>query len=357
MRSILVAFTAVTFALTALAAPHPVGIESVYGLEKRGKPKPLPAKPAAPVKKPAAPVKKPAAPVKKPAAPAKPAAKAAAPPKPIPAFVPDTTNFTPWKYVGCYGSEAGVSWDAKLCSCVNAKWKGAASGMPWTMQKCFAACKGAGFRYAGIKGAPGAKHCWCGSGVSDADKLGSEEKCNVPCAGAEGDKAKGYNFDKCGSATSWSIWKDPCYTTYDPDDSAANYQYVGCFWYSGYGEILPEKGASVSGDNLSIDGCLQLCSSKGYAYAGMSATPIGKPPWPRGDQCWCGGRIGGKFLDRHKSAAGAADTGKCNVLCSATAKIKKSIKPEEYQFCGGNWFMSMWRNADLDLPEVCGETR
>ncbi|KAF3924131.1 hypothetical protein AA313_de0201619 [Arthrobotrys entomopaga] len=237
-------------------------------------------------------------------------------------FPPDTSDFTQWEYQGCYDTSVDLTYDTGLCSCMNANWKPTkkAPTAPFSMQKCFQACKGAGFRYAGIKGGMGSKKCWCGSGVADGDKLSSDQNCNAPCAESEGVCTSGSAYDNSASG---------------------NYIYSGCFYFSGWGTILTELQKDESGDNLSQDSCIEACAGKGYAYAGMSAS----------NKCYCGGKIAQQWITRHESHP--LDNSKCTALCSATAKVYKSIPKDSYQYCGGSWYMSIFFNEDLTASETC----
>ncbi|KAF3932362.1 hypothetical protein ABW20_dc0110709 [Dactylellina cionopaga] len=260
-------------------------------------------------------------------------------------FWPRAVGYAPWVHVGCYAEQVKLPYNTGMCSCHNKGWKAtpAASELPFNMEKCFGLCKGAGFRYAGIKGDPGAKSCWCGSGVSDADRLASDAKCDKPCETTESfsifDAKRKYNNKCCGGTKSWSVWRDPCYKKYDPDEAASGYTYVGCFWYQGH--ILADWSLPAS-DNLSIEDCVQTCASWGYAYAGLSKS-----------NCMCGGKIPLKWIQRHQITPG--DNARCTWYCSMTAKlmIKKAITPAEYQFCGGPDSLSIYKNPDLDVSDNC----
>ncbi|EPS45025.1 hypothetical protein H072_973 [Dactylellina haptotyla CBS 200.50] len=258
-----------------------------------------------------------------------------------------TTEFTPWKYVGCYSNDIRFTYNTNMCSCKNNGWKGTYTDMPFLMNKCFANCKAAGYRYAAIKGGNGNKSCFCGNNVSDDNKLSTESKCNIPCASTEGDKAKGYDYNKCGGDTTWSVYKDPCLPDFDPEVAVNNYNYVGCYYYYGEGSLLTEYQEVVAGDNLSIDGCVEACSALGFAFAGTSTTGSQYI----GTQCWCGGKVTQQWKTRHQTHL--ADNNQCTMLCSATAKVKKSISKEDYQYCGNWWYMSLYYNADLDYSDNC----
>ncbi|KAK6363126.1 hypothetical protein TWF730_000575 [Orbilia blumenaviensis] len=251
----------------------------------------------------------------------------------FPAFV---GPFTAWKHVGCYSTDVALTFDTGICSCSNN-----AVNKVFTMEKCFALCKGAGFRYAGIKGANGAKHCWCGSGVRDDDKLSSTSRCDAPCGEGEGDTTKEYATNQCGGKNAYSVWKDPCYKSkWDADEAAMGYRSVGCFSGAG-GWVLSTHMKSVSGDNLSIDSCVEACARDGYAYAGPT----------NGWDCYCGGRIAPHFADLHMKNPGHNNW--CTKLCSATAKVQWSIPKEEYQYCGNAGYYSIYFNPDLAETEKC----
>ncbi|KAF3928049.1 hypothetical protein AA313_de0201933 [Arthrobotrys entomopaga] len=364
----LIASTAILLATSAYAAPasgSEVGLlprEPATAAAKAKAAAAAKAKAAAAAKAKAAKVAKakaPAAAAKKaPPAPA-PKAKVAAPVQPktaAQAFPPDPDTANPWKYTGCYADSANFVFNAGMCSCQNPKWKGKGAP-PFTMAKCIAACKGAGFRYAGIKGDDAKKSCWCGSGISDDDKLNTDSKCDVPCRDGEGDTALGYDISKCGGRTQYSVWASPCYTKVDPDTAPGGYQYQGCFYYSGWGTILPVKQTQASGDNLSIDSCLEACSADGYAYAGMTAGAAaakGKPSL--GNQCYCGGRIAPFWITRHLGSWGAKDSTMCTSLCSNTAKVQKATPKSDWQYCGAYWYMSIYFNPDLVEADTCPPT-
>ncbi|KAK6535501.1 hypothetical protein TWF694_001956 [Orbilia ellipsospora] len=259
-------------------------------------------------------------------------------------FPPYNGTFAPWKPIGCYSGDTALTYNTGMCSCQNAAWK--TGPMPFSMEKCFAYCKSAGFRFAGIKGAAQAKSCWCGNGVTDDDKLSNESKCNVPCEAGEG--GKDYDPNKCGGSTTYTVYKDPCYKDYDGDAEIVNYEYVGCFYY--YDATILGYYIGVQSDNLSVDSCIEHCAGKGFAYAGMSASAYSAYD-VRGDQCWCGGKIADAWITRHK--AYPIDNNQCTVLCSATKKVYSSIPKEDYQYCGGAWYMSIYFNGNLAMSDTC----
>ncbi|KAF3925714.1 hypothetical protein AA313_de0205671 [Arthrobotrys entomopaga] len=259
-------------------------------------------------------------------------------------FPPYNGTFTPWKPIGCYSGDTGLTYNTGMCSCQNTAWK--TGPMPFNMETCFAYCKSAGFRFAGIKGAAQAKSCWCGNGVTDDDKLSNNAKCNVPCEAAEG--GKDYDPNMCGGSTTYTIYKDPCYKDYDVDKEITNYEYIGCFYY--YDATILGYYIGVQSDNLSVDSCIEHCAGKGYAYAGMAASAYSASD-VRGDQCWCGGKIATAWITRHR--AYPQDNNQCTVLCSATKKVYQAISKEDYQYCGGAWYMSIYFNGNLAESETC----
>ncbi|EPS41022.1 hypothetical protein H072_5095 [Dactylellina haptotyla CBS 200.50] len=255
-------------------------------------------------------------------------------------------EFPAWKYVGCYSADINFHYNTQMCSCMNPKWNKIGE-RPFSMNKCFAMCKAAGYRYAAIKGGNGAKNCYCGNDVTDDTRLSTESKCNLPCGNDEGDLAKKYDANKCGGTTTWSVWKDPCFKPFDLETAPGGYQYVGCFYFSHPGSVLTEYLPLISGDNLSIDSCIEACSALGFAFSGMTAAG---GQW-LGNQCWCGGKVTQAVRTRHSQYP--ADNIKCTYLCSATNKIKKSLGKDDYQYCGNVWYMSLYYNVDLDYAETC----
>ncbi|KAF3316018.1 hypothetical protein TWF173_002798 [Orbilia oligospora] len=248
----------------------------------------------------------------------------------------------PWKYVGCYSGQVPLTYHvADFCSCHN-------KGTSWehNMEKCFASCKAAGFRYAGLKGLNGAKKCWCGSTDTIAlldYKLGSENSCNAPCSDGEGSLTRKYDINKCGGVESYSIWRDPCYKReFDVNEAPLGYESAGC-WSGHGGWLLAHFEKSVSGDNLSIDSCIEACSANGYPYAGMRA----------GWECFCGGRLAPHFVDVHQKNPNHNTM--CTKVCTSTWKVYATTPKEEWQYCGGDVYYSLYFNRKLaaSSAEVC----
>ncbi|RVD80822.1 uncharacterized protein DFL_008711 [Arthrobotrys flagrans] len=251
-------------------------------------------------------------------------------------WFPPVVPTTPWKHIGCYSGEVPLTYHvADFCTCHNKP-----GAVTMTMEKCFASCKGAGFRYAGLKGNNGGKACWCGSADPSEYKLPNDNTCNVPCGEGEGDSVKGYNVNKCGGKTTYSIYKDTCYKKFDVDEAPLGYESSGC-WSGHGGWLLAHAEKSVSGDNLSIDSCVEACSSNGYAYAGMR----------NGWECFCGGRLSPHFVDVHQK--NPQHNTMCTKVCSATWKVYATTPKEEWQYCGGDVYYSLYYNRNLDASTTC----
>ncbi|EPS45978.1 hypothetical protein H072_22 [Dactylellina haptotyla CBS 200.50] len=225
-------------------------------------------------------------------------------------------SFKAWTYDGCY-AEAGVGsafhWD---------------SGLPSdqvTKSSCIAICKGSNFRYAGIKGADGQKTCRCTSFI-ETDKFVSDKGCSVPCK----------NGDQGGGLWSYSVFKDPTFSTFDGKTSADGYQYIGCFPddEKRIMQYSPSMGTGGWTD-MTLEKCFAACAAKGYAYAGMQYSL----------QCFCGGKIRADIIK------GGQKPLICNMLCQGTTELKAGDR----QICGGSWAMSCYYNPDLDTKQRCGE--
>ncbi|KAF3099962.1 hypothetical protein TWF102_005379 [Orbilia oligospora] len=254
-------------------------------------------------------------------------------------WFPPIVHATPWKYVGCFSGDAPLTYHvADFCSCHN-KPTDAVKHM--SMEKCFASCKAAGFRYAGLKGPNGAKKCWCGSADPAEYKLPSTGTCNVACGDGEGNLASKYSTNQCGGQTSYSIWRDPCYKRkFDIDNAPLGYESAGC-WSGNGGWLLAHFEKSVSGDNLSIDSCIEACSANGYPYAGMRG----------GWECFCGGRLSPYFVDVHQKNPNHNTM--CTKVCTSTWKVYATTPKEEWQYCGGDVYYSLYFNRNLAAAEVC----
>ncbi|KAK6516626.1 hypothetical protein TWF506_006525 [Arthrobotrys conoides] len=254
----------------------------------------------------------------------------------FPPLVPET----PWKHVGCFSGEVPLTYHvADFCTCHN---KATDAVKVMTMEKCFASCKGAGFRYAGLKGANGAKQCWCGSADPTEYKLGGLATCNVPCGDGEGNLAKKYNENQCGGISTYSIWKDTCYKKFDIEKAPLGYESAGC-WSGNGGWLLAHFEKSVSGDNLSIDSCVEACSANGYPYAGMRG----------GWECFCGGRLSPYFVDIHQK--NPQHSTMCTKVCTATWKVYATLPKEEWQYCGGDVYYSLYYNRNLAASTTCSD--
>ncbi|EPS41154.1 hypothetical protein H072_4974 [Dactylellina haptotyla CBS 200.50] len=241
-------------------------------------------------------------------------------------FPPYVGEFKPWKHVGCWSSEVWMPFDANMCSCQNSPDK-----QVFSIEKCMAACKGGGFRYAGIKGENSEKKCYCASGVSEDTKNSNLNKCSIPCD------------------------EDPCYKDFDASKALDKYIPIGCFYF--YAGVILSEQSNVSGDNLSIESCLESCVAKGVAYVALTASGPAIGQGDSGNQCWCGGKIAPRWAQRHKDNPGP-DANMCTTLCSATAKVQGSISKDDYQYCGNAWYASIYYNSDLDFSDTCdwGET-
>ncbi|KAK6509349.1 hypothetical protein TWF481_004101 [Arthrobotrys musiformis] len=262
------------------------------------------------------------------------AAVAVAPPAQFP---PHPGPFANWKHMGCYSNDAGFWYDTGLCAC-----HPPAHAQHFTMDRCFAACKGAGFRYAGIKGTGAAKKCMCTSEDPSDFKFGSLSNCNVPCNEGDHAASKGYLQNYCGGGNTYSVWRDPCFKKYNMKKAFSGYKPAECWWPLHGWWLLAVKDNAVSGDNLSIESCNEACANRGLAYAATY--------W--GTQCYCGGKILQKHIDHHNLNP-LNPNQYCNAKCSATAKTAHSTDVKFHQFCGGNGYYSLQFNKELFISDNC----
>ena len=96
--------------------------------------------------------------------------------------------------------------------------------------------------------------------------------------------------------------------------SNATSQYIGCFQDSGDPQGLTDRdlsGFMTNSKDMTIEKCIQICSEKGFKYAGLQY----------GIQCFCGNSYG-KYGESYS----------CNYVCSGN----------QDEICGGYWANSVY---------------
>ncbi|KAJ6262673.1 hypothetical protein Dda_3485 [Drechslerella dactyloides] len=213
--------------------------------------------------------------------------------------------FTDWEYVDCYNDPDGktLRFNPKI------------NGPDMTIEKCWAACKGNGYRYAGLEYY---SRCGCGNEIDgtpyvDGGDVG--KGCNAACAG---------NTDQiCGGSKAISVYRDPTFPTdVDLNTAGTGYDSIGCF-AEVPGKLLTDD-QDIDKNAMTPELCLSTCGKQGYAYAGLEY----------GQECYCAPKL----------APGAVSSEKCTMKC----------KGDSNQLCGGSSAVQVYYNSDLESIEPCG---
>ncbi|KAF2192285.1 copper radical oxidase [Zopfia rhizophila CBS 207.26] len=228
-----------------------------------------------------------------------------------------------WSPIGCYTDNVGAR------TLTNRQFP--AGDM--TTELCLAACKSAGYVYAGTEYGG---ECYCGNSFANGGGPAPDGNagCNMACNGNSQEICGGpdrltvYQYAS-GSATTVSI-AAPTATIATSTTSAVSgpsglpsgWSYQGCWVDNAFGRIM----ANGQNDNnqLTIESCISTCSDLGYSVAGLQYSV----------QCFCD-----NFL---RNAATKAPESDCNMACSGNSGEK----------CGAGGRMSVYSNATLQVFPV-----
>jgi hypothetical protein len=163
------------------------------------------------------------------------------------------------------------------------------------------------YRYFGLEYS---SECYLGDSLSPASIPLPQSKCNMPCSGNK--------QQICGGSSAISLFNNTMYTPRIPQkislsQSGFSFNYQGC--YSDQGSPRTLGAYSVSQSTNSVDICVQLCYSKGYAWAGVEY----------GSECYCSNSGTGAA-----TLKGYAD---CSKTCAGNVK----------QNCGGSMALQVYR--------------
>ena len=183
-----------------------------------------------------------------------------------------------WVYKGCYddarnGPHAGFTWKLSASTNDPQYYPGyIASNM--TVNFCQRACRGHGFRWAGLYGG---SECWCGPSFplainpdDTADGLSSPSGSAAgtqTSAAACSSTCNGNPAEFCGSRLATSLYYDPSFPDLTPKtESASNYAYVGCFSYVAPGSTYIQLRTT------STSACQSYCGLVGYPFSSRSSS-------------------------------------------------------------------------------------
>ncbi|KAF2495308.1 WSC-domain-containing protein [Lophium mytilinum] len=185
-----------------------------------------------------------------------------------------------------------------------------------TIEICTAACKGNGYRYAGLEYYG---QCFCGSSVIGT--AAPETDCNLPCNGDSG--------EICGGQDRLSIYQDPTFPEADNIAVSSDYMSLGCYTEASAGRALAysqiNEGANLDGTKMTTQLCLNACGARGFPFAGTEF----------GGECYCGVVLGNGTVP--------APTSDCDKTCNG----------DSTQTCGGAQRLSLYVATDLESTEPC----
>ena len=201
------------------------------------------------------------------------------------------TTTTSWTPLGCYTDSSTRTLPNSTFSSPN-----------MTTALCQSFCLSSGFPIAGTEYA---SQCFCGSNTPSS----TSTSCTMPCSGAAN--------QTCGGPYALGVYS---YTgTIAPlgtKSAIGNYTYAGCFTDDGGSRTLSAY-SNTGNSSMTEEGCVGLCSARGYPYAGAEY----------GQECWCGNSIG-------MSGTKVADSD-CGLLCTGNSR----------EYCGAGNRLSVWVNS------------
>ncbi|KAJ6635650.1 putative fungistatic metabolite [Pseudolycoriella hygida] len=178
------------------------------------------------------------------------------------------------------------------------------NGMSWFFSAnspatCVAACKQAGYKYAGTE--MGNK-CFCGNSIP-SEKI-SDNRCNVKCNG------KGADQTTCGGQLALEVFD----TATVADDPVG----IGCYEDDAkrqlnlYNETLPANSPLV---------CVAVCKQAGFKYAGLEFS----------NECYCGNVLPLVPISHER----------CKMRCNGDGATNLT--------CGGGWALEIFETHSTSL--------
>ncbi|KAL2879697.1 hypothetical protein SGCOL_005026 [Colletotrichum sp. CLE4] len=218
---------------------------------------------------------------------------------------PCLDEFQPFTYQGCF-QEKGTKNENAL------DFRSGLNQQNMTIETCVDACKGNGYRYAGLTyyGV-----CYCSATINSPAL--EESTCSYKCTGN--------SSEICGGPAAFSVYQDPTF----PSGGATveDYTSIGCYTDdTNHGRTIAERQDSVDSATMTPSTCLSACASEGYAFAGVEY----------GGECYCG-VVMGKYTT-------ATTMDKCNKPCNG----------DSTKNCGGSAVMEIYVASKLKSLEPCG---
>ncbi|KAF2467278.1 putative glyoxal oxidase precursor [Lindgomyces ingoldianus] len=200
-----------------------------------------------------------------------------------------------------------------------------------TTESCLAACKTAGFAYAGTEYAG---ECYCGNSFANGGGPAPDGNagCNMACNGNAQETCGGPNRlnvyqygDGPVSSSSASAAVSTTATSSSvpsPTSLPPGWSYQGCWIDNANGRVM--NNGQADNNKMTVESCIATCSSLGYSVAGMEYSV----------QCFCD-----NFL---RNAATNTSDSDCSMTCGGNSAEK----------CGAGNRLSVYSNSSLAVLPV-----
>lgn len=154
--------------------------------------------------------------------------------------------------------------------------------------------------------------CYCGNQLASGSNLAPSADCAMAC--------NGNNTQLCGGPNRLTVFNNTAYQPVQVVPSVGAYQSQGCYYepYANGGSGRALSGASYSsGNNMTVENCVNYCTGKNYAVAGLEYS----------GECYCGNALA--------AGATAAPAGDCKMTCSGNG----------LQYCGAGGRLNIYKKA------------
>jgi hypothetical protein len=129
----------------------------------------------------------------------------------------------------------------------------------------------------------------------------------------------GNTGELCGGSDRLSIFNNTAYVYPSSPPVVSGYTFKGCYQEAQNGRLLP--GSSTTNPQMTVEICVNYCSSKGASLAGMEF----------GQECYCGSSL--------PATAVVEPTSSCNMLCGGNNK----------EFCGAAGMLDVYALSNVAL--------
>lgn len=227
-----------------------------------------------------------------------------------------------WQSLGCYTDNVQTR---TLKTSVQISGGGAAM----TVEMCQGACNAAGFTLAGVEYAA---ECYCDKAVENGGVPATDGRCNMACNGNANEICGGPNglsvyslgvYNASNSATTTSSTSASATSTATGTVATSlptGWNYTGCYNDNTGGRSMMYN--QPDNQQLTIESCVQLCSSQGYSIAGMEYTY----------QCFCDNYL-------RNGATLAAQDSDCAMPCGGNSN----------EICGGPNLLSIYADGPIQI--------